>query len=302
MTFKNDAQCQICGNNNNTIIGKPQISQKASSLIKEDYRIVKCNDCGFYFVTPPIKFSDAEWRILYDDEYFQEETKWGIERRRKDRAIRLNRLEKAIPAKIENFLDVGCGQGNVLIDASRKGWKVYGMDISDNRIDLARTKEITFVKGDIFQAKFPGNYFDCVYMDSVLEHVMDPLAYLKEINRIMKTGGVFYIGIPNENRLINDVKKYLYMVTGNGAISTRINPFVSPYHVVGFTKKALIVAAAKTNFEIARFRNFAGQYEFLKFKMFSRPFLIHLLLLPVDILAIFLRKQYYFEVILRKKT
>lgn len=153
----------------------------------------------------------------------------------------------------------------------------------------------------MFSANFPENYFDGIYMDSVLEHLFDPVNYLKELHRILKVGGLIYCGVPNEDNLVNDARKLFRILTGRGEISERITPFVQPYHVSGFTKKSLQIVAMKSDFQIVHMRNLAGQYEFLKRKFFTKGFLLELFLLPVNLVSIPLRKQYYLETILTKE-
>lgn len=292
--------CPICSNNHFKIIGKPEISHKVKTFIDDDYKIVKCKNCQIYFVTPQITFSNNVWKELYDGNYFGKMTKWWTNRRQKDRNDRLDLLEEHSNHRIINFLDVGCGEGYVIIEASERGWKAHGIDVSDNRIVSAKGKDILFSLSDIFDAQFPDNHFDCIYMDSVLEHVLNPIAYLKELNRIIKECGVVYIGVPNEDCLFNDIKKLLYIIFGKGNISARIKPFISPYHVTGFNRKSITIASMKTNFEIVHFRDFGGFYELLKFNIFSKPFFINILLLPIHLIAILIGRQIYLEVILRK--
>ena len=295
----NNPKCPICDNEQFKIIGKPQIPPVIRTLIKEDYMVLRCKACHFYYVSPPIMFSNAEWAKLYNETYFGKLTKWWARQRERDWKNRLNRLEISAKRKITNFLDVGCGEGYVLLEAAERGWKAHGVDISDNRGGFARREDVSFIQGDIFEARFPDNFFDCVYVDSVLEHVADPIAFLNELNRIIKNGGVLYIGVPNEDALFNDIKKFLYFIWGKRSISSRLKPFVSPFHTNGFTKKSLLAAALRANFKAVQFRNFAGQYEFLKFKIFSGPFLINVLLLPLHLIAILVRRQIYLD-ILRK--
>jgi len=292
--------CPICEKNEVKEIGRPEISSKTKKYIKAEHQIVKCINCGFYYVSPSIELSNEEWQELYNEDYFEEMTKWWARQRERDRKNRLNRLEALAKRKITNFLDVGCGEGHALLEAAKRGWKAFGVDISDNRGSFARREDVSFTHGDIFQARFPSNSFDCVYVDSVLEHVANPGAFLDELNRIIKNGGVLYIGVPNVDALFNDVKKYLYFILGKRSISSRIKPFISPFHINGFTKKSLLEAALRADFEAAWFRNSGGQYEFMKFRIFSRPFLINVLLLPIHLIAILLRRQIYLEVILRK--
>jgi len=52
-------------------------------------------------------------------------------------------------------------------------------------------------QGDIWEAKYPENYFDFIHISHVIEHVLDPKAYISEMKRILKPGGFLAIGTPN---------------------------------------------------------------------------------------------------------
>jgi SAM-dependent methyltransferase len=75
--------------------------------------------------------------------------------------------------------------------------------------------EITLVSSlfDIESERFPfaNEEFDVVLCCEIIEHLTsDPLAALREIKRVLRTGGVFVLTTPNVNRLENVVK----MITG----------------------------------------------------------------------------------------
>lgn len=298
-TFKNNVICPVCTNNRGVLTGPPKISRQAEKFIRAGYSIVQCSNCGYYFVHPVIDLTQAEWQHLYDDSYFTEMTNWHKKYRLLDIEIRFSKLKDYCNNKIENYLDVGCGEGFGLLEASRRGWSTYGIDISDNRIEEAKTNSINFLAGDIFNAKFPDNLFDCIYMDSVLEHLTDPIPYLIELNRIIKKGGILYIGVPDEDSLFNAVKKILYRLTGN-PVSEKIKPFVTPYHVGGFNKISLPFAASEAKFKVIELRNFAAHFEFRKYSVSSRNFWLHLILLPVDLTAILFGNEIYLEAYLKK--
>jgi SAM-dependent methyltransferase len=291
--------CPICKNNGCSFIGKPKISPMAANFIRNDYSVVQCSNCQYYFTYPVIDFSQSEWQQLYNSAYFDAMTDWHRKLRLNDISSRFTGFKNYCYNDIENFLDAGCGEGLGLIEANKRGWKAYGIDISDNRIEDAKDKNINFIHGDIFNAKFPGDFFDCIYMDSVLEHLIDPLSYLKELNRVMKKNGVLYVGVPNEDSLFNNVKKILYRLKGN-PLSEKIKPFDSPYHVGGFNKISLPFAASKSKFKIAELRNFAAHFEFCKYPAGSGNFRLHLAMLPVDLLAILFGEEIYLEAYLNK--
>ena len=294
-----EINCPVCKNNRGLHIGKPKISSQALDFIRNDYSVVQCINCGYFFVYPKIDLADEEWKQLYNFSYFTRMTGWHQEQRLIDIESRFEKLKNFYGNNVNNFLDLGCGEGFGLILANQKGWNSYGIDIADNRIEEAKNKNINFICGNIFNAKLSDDYFDSVYLDSVLEHLIDPVSYLKELNRVMKKGGTLYIGVPNEDSLFNEVKKFFYRLTGN-PVSEKIKPFDPPYHVGGFNKTSLPVTISKANFKIIELNNFAARFEFRKYPYNSRNFWLHLFMLPIDLLAIMIRKEIYLEVYLKK--
>lgn len=95
------------------------------------------------------------------------------------------------------LLDVGCGDGFEIFFFKQKGWNVYGVDIDDESIKTGLKYGLNIFRGDLINANYASNYFDVVRMMHSLEHVHNPNETINEINRILKPGGEFIIGIPN---------------------------------------------------------------------------------------------------------
>jgi SAM-dependent methyltransferase len=220
--------------------------------------------------------------------------------RQRDREQRLQWLREAFKGSIGDFLDIGCGQGHIIIDAHRLGWNVVGIDIADCRIPAACAAGIEFRKGNLLDISFPDCSFDCVYLDSVLEHVLDPVAIVNEIWRILRPGGILYVGVPNEDSLLNAARKILYAMAGKRQISVKTKPFKRPFHVVGFTERSFRRILRNCGFEFARFRNFAGPDEWRNYKPFTRPFVLHFAMLPLYWLSIPVRKMIYLDAVVIK--
>ncbi len=86
--------------------------------------------------------------------------------------------------------------------AVKAGMDVTGIDISE--VVVGRAKEnfrqrglkARFVQGDIRQLPFKDGEFDYVYTMGTIEHVPDPEKAVKEIHRVLSSGGVAVIGVP----------------------------------------------------------------------------------------------------------
>lgn len=103
------------------------------------------------------------------------------------------------------FLDLGCGSGDLLLEASARlgpegqGW---GFDISHDMLDVARTKvagkeNIRLKQGDItLGLPFSDNYFDLVVSANVLQEIPSISFLIEEIYRVLKDNGRFRLLIP----------------------------------------------------------------------------------------------------------
>ena len=292
--------CLLCNNSNLVELGKPIFIKAFTPFIRKDYRVVMCKDCEFYFVNPKIDLSIEEWSQLYGSEYFFELNEWHKRERLNDVHNRMEQMSVYSKELNINFLDIGCGEGLALLEARKREWRAYGNDISDNRVIEAKRNEISFKLGDLLSANYPENFFDFVHMDSVLEHLIIPNEYLKELNRIMKKNGILYIGVPNENSLFDNFRQIIFKFIGKSQYSAKLKPFAPPFHVSGFTKKSLGIISSQTNFSIIKLKNFATHFEYKKYSPKTKSFWIHFLLLPIDIAAILLKMEKYYAIFLRK--
>ncbi|HET7216011.1 MAG TPA: arsenite methyltransferase [Terriglobia bacterium] len=103
----------------------------------------------------------------------------------------------------EVVLDLGSGGGiDVLLSAKRVGptGKVYGLDMTDEMIELARQNQVRagvtnaqFLKGEIESIPLPDDAVDVVISNCVINLSADKAAVLREVFRILKPGGRFAV-------------------------------------------------------------------------------------------------------------
>lgn len=92
------------------------------------------------------------------------------------------------------LLDVGCGTGLTLRLLNRFG-KAYGIDIADEAVKFCSKRGYEIKKSDVMNLCYPSNTFDVVTSLGVFYHkdVTDDVKGMKEICRVLKPGGRFFI-------------------------------------------------------------------------------------------------------------
>ena len=97
----------------------------------------------------------------------------------------------------EMLLDVGCGDGLFLYFLQEKGWHVLGVEPGLSRSAARGNLPITIFTGYLRDANLASDSFDVLRFHHSLEHMLDPLAELREARRILKPGGLLTITVPN---------------------------------------------------------------------------------------------------------
>lgn len=106
-----------------------------------------------------------------------------------------------IKREIRRVLDVGCGNGRHIIFFAEQGFNVYGIDISEEAIKIAKVwlskKNLTaeLLVSDIESLPFVDDYFDVIISFGVLDHITFSKAKssLDEIKRVLAPDGYVYI-------------------------------------------------------------------------------------------------------------
>lgn len=139
----------------------------------------------------------------YEQEYTKDELlffKVKLEQRSTILQSYLPQLHGEKPIKL---LDVGCGEGYALAFFREQGWSVKGIDFSSAGVQSKNSGCMdVLVTGDVFallQAEITANKtYDVVWLQNVLEHVLDPLALLKSLRKLIAPGGLAVVTVPND--------------------------------------------------------------------------------------------------------
>ncbi|MBW2039877.1 MAG: class I SAM-dependent methyltransferase [Deltaproteobacteria bacterium] len=132
------------------------------------------------------------------------------------RLVELKRFRKIVDFlslnNMDDLLDIGCGSGYLLNQAICK--RGVGVDISDLMVRTARANcksnvRKFIVQADVESLPFKNRSFNKIVSTEVIEHILHPMALLKEIERVSKDNALIIITIPNE-RLINRIKSVIF--------------------------------------------------------------------------------------------
>lgn len=109
--------------------------------------------------------------------------------------------------KPKRVLELGCGDGTLalkmrsLIDA-----QVFGVDLSEKAVELAKEKNIIAKKADLnLGIPFESNFFDLVISDQLLEHIHNTDLLISEGFRVLKKKGYIIIITPNLSFWLNRI-------------------------------------------------------------------------------------------------
>jgi 2-polyprenyl-6-hydroxyphenyl methylase/3-demethylubiquinone-9 3-methyltransferase len=106
----------------------------------------------------------------------------------------------------KSALDVGAGGGLLAEEFALMGFRVTGIDPSEQSIEVAKAHaqqsglEIEYHVGDGDTLPFLSESFDVAYCCDVLEHIQNWDAVVGEVARILKPGGVFFYDTINRTR------------------------------------------------------------------------------------------------------
>lgn len=138
------------------------------------------------------------------------------------------------------LLEVGCSWGFFLEAARARGWHGHGIELSTSAVKWAKeVLDLNVSFGTIEDVPFPDAApFDVVVAWHVIEHVQEPIDFLKNARERLRPGGLLALRTPNIGSLPARLNGRVWQWVG------------APAHLSLFSPKSLALAVERAGFSV----------------------------------------------------
>ena len=174
---------------NKDVIDRDKISNKVHSL-----NVVSCKKCSHLFLSkiPNLNLLNN----LYDKYYnYPSPIKGIFKPERDDNFIKIF-LKNNKNKKKQSIFEVGCYDGYILKKLSEKGYKVLGCDPSKGAL-IGKKMGIPIRKEFFNSSLYKYEKYDFVITRHLIEHIVNPIDWLKNLLKGLKNDGKLVIETPN---------------------------------------------------------------------------------------------------------
>ena len=188
--------CPICGSSESALV------QKGARHAPEA-EVRRCGTCGLVFLWPRPPADDLA--RYYETSYREDYGELPVEKRYlEDLGEARRRVERLRPLLAPGIrvLEIGCGSG-AFLDAVRPYVKqITGVEPDRESRAWIEARFGLAVAADFESLQAEDETFDLVVMFHVLEHLPDPLAFLRSLPKLLRAGGKAVIEVPNRDDVL----------------------------------------------------------------------------------------------------
>ena len=164
-----------------------------------EYQIARCTRCGI-LQQAPMPSAD-EIRSYYNDPCYSADpyfTNSDVDLRAYKRGLAELEHFFLVPGRL---LDVGCGNGQFIVEASQRGWRCDGIELSRVLVEEARRRTAAAIfEGPVEALDVPDSTYDVIVMWDLVEHLSVPRSAMGRVRRGLKQAGLLLIYTPDYSR------------------------------------------------------------------------------------------------------
>ena len=211
-------KCILCDNIEFEVVYDGIIrSGSPGKLTKENHQIIKCTSCGITKIKefPKIDYDSGKYRLEYNDSSSISDYYTAHDEEQNERISNIG---------IQNFrdkivLDFGCGGGSFLDSIKGVAKKTIGIEPNVEYLDSLISKGHEIYRS-IDECKKLYGTIDIVISFGVIEHIQNPLDYLKSSFDLLKPAGKLYLETDNLDDVlfqfnITDFNSFYYRTVHN---------------------------------------------------------------------------------------
>lgn len=191
------SQCLVCKGE----YFEPVVLSKDFCVSQEDFKVVKCNSCGFAFTENAPDAASIGMYYEHADYISHTDTKEGLMFKVYHwvRSIMLRRklgyIQKV--ARVKTLLDIGSGTGYFVNHVQQAGLGCVGFEPDEVARNQAKKNFNIDLSASLESVIENSNRFDAISMWHVLEHVHELDAYFEKFRILLEEKGVLAIAVPN---------------------------------------------------------------------------------------------------------
>jgi SAM-dependent methyltransferase len=178
--------------------------------LHDPYSVARCTTCGFCYLYPR-DIEGAMQEAYRQPSYYEggtcgyADTSYAMQEsalRETFKRLLHNLADRGLTGG--TLLEVGCGYG-YLLDEAREYFDLrVGTEFSRDGAEIARATGAEVFVGGIEQIS-PDRKFDCIVAIQVIEHVYEPLTFVKQLIRRAQSGGHIVVATPDIGGVLRKV-------------------------------------------------------------------------------------------------
>lgn len=224
--------CRVCGSAHLSV---------ACDRIRGDIPcdVLRCEACGLVFL-PSEYFDPKALEELYRDNYAYVPTLGAmVDTERDPYRFKADKIGQYLDPERTALLEVGTGAGLFLRAVKDRVKRLEGVELAKGQREFCEQTYKVPVHGQPIEEIDFATQFDVVCSFQVLEHVPDPVPFLRRLMHFVKPGGILYVDVPNGDNAL----------TGLYKIEEYKRFFYRRQHLFNHTRKSLELLLQKAGFE-----------------------------------------------------